>query len=464
MRRSTNVRLYVRQQPQQALVTLDTKEKGRKPVDPPPIIEMHVARSADPTENWLVSPYFFVIAVLLEGEHGDNIVSGKELIGTSSSSLHKLKDINNHDGGFFIFGDLSIKRTGVHRLRFNLFDSNAAEGAHFITSIDSEPFEVVTSKDFRGLQESTHLSRTFSDQGVRLRLRKEAKQISGQRKGAHASPDRSQRNAYQTAQSAQYNAYADFDDSRSPYPSAKRQRQDSSTYRAGSTAQSLYGQGVTPGRAYAVQSHRPMQEHGYGFQAPGMNGQIQPVQQSAVSGISYQFGSGMTAPRVSWDSFNEYRQPRYSGTMTPTALTDPYTTLGASNASLAGDYSAPGGSVGGSQAPFGLQNFQDQSAQHQSFGSDFVQSTTPAQPGQEYTYAGSAHSAHSSFAENRAITSTTPVDPYGEATAGSSAGPSDPTLSQLQYPSRTPNTQTGMAALPTLSSPYAGVPYDYSQQ
>ncbi|KAF2763970.1 hypothetical protein EJ03DRAFT_356180 [Teratosphaeria nubilosa] len=460
MRRSTNVRLYVRQQPQQGLVTLDTKEKGRKPVDPPPIIEMHVNRSADPTENWLVSPYFFVIAVLLEGEHGDNIVSGKELIGTSSSSLHKLKDINNHDGGFFIFGDLSIKRTGVHRLRFNLFDSNAVEGAHFITSIDSEPFEVVTSKDFRGLQESTHLSRTFSDQGVRLRLRKEAKQISGQRKGAHASPDRSQRNAYQTAQSAQFNAYTDFDDSRSPYPSAKRQRQDSSSYRAGSTGQSLYGQGMTPGRAYAVQSHRPMQEHGYGFQAGGMNGQIQPVQQSAVPGFSYQFGSSMTAPRVSWDSFNEYRQPRYSDTtMTPNALADPYANLGASNPSLAGDYGSQGGSVGGSQAQFGLQNFQDQSAQHPSFGNDFVQSATPTQPSQEYTYPGSAHSAHSSFAENRVMTSTTPVDPYGEATAGST----DSSLSQLQYASRTPNTQTGMANLPTLSSPYAGVPYDYSQ-
>lgn len=38
---------------------------------------------------------------------------------------------------------------------------------------------VVTSKDFRGQMESTHLSRTFSDQGVRLRLRKEQRTITG---------------------------------------------------------------------------------------------------------------------------------------------------------------------------------------------------------------------------------------------------------------------------------------------
>ena len=43
----------------------------------------------------------------------------------------------------------------------------------FLASVVSEPFKVVQQKDFRGLDESTYLSRAFSDQGVRLRLRKE---------------------------------------------------------------------------------------------------------------------------------------------------------------------------------------------------------------------------------------------------------------------------------------------------
>ena len=49
----------------------------------------------------------------------------------------------------------------------------------FVANVVSEPFKVVSQKEFRGLSESTHLSRTFSDQGVRLRLRKEPRSITG---------------------------------------------------------------------------------------------------------------------------------------------------------------------------------------------------------------------------------------------------------------------------------------------
>ncbi len=46
-------------------------------------------------------------------------------------------------------------------------------------SIVSKPFKVIPMKEFRGLCESTHLSRTFADQGVRLRLRKEPRTLTG---------------------------------------------------------------------------------------------------------------------------------------------------------------------------------------------------------------------------------------------------------------------------------------------
>jgi hypothetical protein len=49
----------------------------------------------------------------------------------------------------------------------------------FLKSITSEPFNVVQVKQWQGLVESTHLSRTFSDQGVRLRLRKENRNVAG---------------------------------------------------------------------------------------------------------------------------------------------------------------------------------------------------------------------------------------------------------------------------------------------
>ena len=62
------------------------------------------------------------------------------LAGTLVSSLHRLKDVDNTgglfqmvpqerslkltctDGGFFVFGDLSVKLEGDFRLRFNLFE------------------------------------------------------------------------------------------------------------------------------------------------------------------------------------------------------------------------------------------------------------------------------------------------------------------------------------------------------
>jgi hypothetical protein len=37
---------------------------------------------------------------------------------------------------------------------------------------------VVAAKDFHGMEESSYLSRAFSDQGVRLRLRKEPRSIA----------------------------------------------------------------------------------------------------------------------------------------------------------------------------------------------------------------------------------------------------------------------------------------------
>jgi hypothetical protein len=46
----------------------------------------------------------------------------KALSGSMVSSLHRLKDIDNKDGAFFVFGDLSIKQKGTWRLRFSLFE------------------------------------------------------------------------------------------------------------------------------------------------------------------------------------------------------------------------------------------------------------------------------------------------------------------------------------------------------
>jgi hypothetical protein len=94
------------------------------------------------------------------------------LAGTLVSSLHRLKDVDNTDGGFFVFGDLSVKVEGEFRLCFSLFEISQYQVTH-LQAIKSKVFKVYSSKEFPGMADSTILSRSFGDQGVRIRIRKE---------------------------------------------------------------------------------------------------------------------------------------------------------------------------------------------------------------------------------------------------------------------------------------------------
>jgi Velvet factor len=109
---------------------------------------------------------------------------GAALAGTLVSSLHRLKDSDNLDGAFFVFGDLSVKLEGTFRLQFNLYEMRQNECYH-IKAILSNSFPVHSTKNFQGMSESTFLTRSFSDQGVRLRLRKEPRTLLRKRGPAH---------------------------------------------------------------------------------------------------------------------------------------------------------------------------------------------------------------------------------------------------------------------------------------
>ncbi|KAH8149502.1 uncharacterized protein LAJ45_06582 [Morchella importuna] len=175
--RSEDYELHIRQGPERARVA-GVKEKDRKPVDPPPIIQLKIRDDSDPAQNYLQSPYYFMCTNLYSSVHDSPspIPPHQALAGTLVSSLHRLKDIDNSDGGFFVFGDLSVKIEGEFRLRFSLFEMLKNEVVH-IKSITSEPFTVYAAKNFPGMSESTFLSRSFGDQGVRLRIRKEPRTL-----------------------------------------------------------------------------------------------------------------------------------------------------------------------------------------------------------------------------------------------------------------------------------------------
>ncbi|KAG9248972.1 velvet factor, partial [Calycina marina] len=174
-----DVQLVVIQSPNIAKLAIG-KEKDRKPMDPPPIVQLKLSEAIDHQSHFLNSSHYFMTVALIEGLGGIQppIILGSALSGTHVSSLHRLKDTNNQDGAFFIFGDLSIKVEGTWALQFNLYEMDQERNScTYITACRSSPFKVQTQKGWIGMQESTQLTRTFAEQGVRLRLRKEPRTL-----------------------------------------------------------------------------------------------------------------------------------------------------------------------------------------------------------------------------------------------------------------------------------------------
>jgi hypothetical protein len=139
----------------------------------------------DPAKTFLQNPYLILTARLIRKgddeteEQQQPGLKESDLTGTLVSSLYSLKDTDNSQGGFFVFGDLSVRRVGTYRLAFILYELKLAEKECWLLARTvSDPFVVYATKTFPGLAESTFLTRSFSDQGVRLRLRKDSRTVS----------------------------------------------------------------------------------------------------------------------------------------------------------------------------------------------------------------------------------------------------------------------------------------------
>lgn len=131
-----------------------------------------------------IDPFYFVSCHLMNADPDgkqDADLCKKALLGTTTSSLHKLKDNHGHEGGFFVFGDLSVKNEGIFKLHFDLYEMRRTE-AILCTSTESAPFQVHTQRTFPGMGESTWLTRSFSEQGVRLRLRKDSRAATNRKR------------------------------------------------------------------------------------------------------------------------------------------------------------------------------------------------------------------------------------------------------------------------------------------
>ncbi|CAN8097889.1 unnamed protein product [Discula destructiva] len=179
---SSPYRLTVKQQPERAKAA-NEKDKDRKPVDPPPILQLDVDPNQDPLQVYITSPYLFVQTFLIGASDSDPEPDLNSLTGNTCTSGHVVKDDRGVHNMMFCLSDISVKKEGSYRLKFCLFKLNTTTGdVENLTSICSQPFTTSSGRHFPGMSESTSMTRLLVDAGVRLRLRKESRAMSTKKK------------------------------------------------------------------------------------------------------------------------------------------------------------------------------------------------------------------------------------------------------------------------------------------
>ncbi|KAL1795779.1 hypothetical protein ACET3X_006003 [Alternaria dauci] len=195
--RQIRYNLQVIQQPERARACGSGAKSSadRRPVDPPPIVELRVFEN-DQDITFAYNANFFLHASL---ENARPIAAGRSqssagpsfpvLTGTPVAGMAYLE--RPTPAGYFIFPDLSVRHEGKYRLSFALFENLAEvkdldpgdpdviyDGNHFVThraEVKSAPFTVFSAKKFPGLSESTALSRQVAEQGCRVRIRRDVR-------------------------------------------------------------------------------------------------------------------------------------------------------------------------------------------------------------------------------------------------------------------------------------------------
>lgn len=170
----------------------------RRPVDPPPVVQLRVYEgptledSKDITLGYNAN--FFVYVDL---QHARPMANGRVqtpaatsppvLTGAPVSGMAYLD--RPAEAGYFLFPDLSVRHEGRYVLGFSLYeelkdeqdqdadplDDDPTPGFYLRMKVSSAPFVVFSAKKFPGLTSSTSLSRTISEQGCRVRIRRDVR-------------------------------------------------------------------------------------------------------------------------------------------------------------------------------------------------------------------------------------------------------------------------------------------------
>lgn len=252
----------------------------RRPVDPPPCVELKVYKIDANGETDITFAYnanFFLFATLAPARpiaQGRGMPSPQNpapvLTGVTVSGLAYLE--RPELAGYFVFPDLSIRHEGNYRLHFQLFEEPKAEpeyedivdsedphapNAYFYhrAEVKSEAFTVYSAKKFPGLAESTALSRVIAEQGCRVRIRRDVRMRRRDNRGGRDREERDETAALRA------NRQCTPDYAGTPQPERKRSDSNAScppndmnAHGYNDRNNGYYGQGNHPPQLYREQN------------------------------------------------------------------------------------------------------------------------------------------------------------------------------------------------------------------
>ncbi|MCJ1386062.1 velvet protein [Xylographa soralifera] len=309
--RKLTYQMKVLQQPQRARACGSGAKSSadRRPVDPPPVVELKVLEGDTETDvTFSHNANFFLYTTL---ESARPIAQGRGstlpapfpvLTGMPVAGMAYLD--RPSPAGYFIFPDLSVRHEGKYRLSFNLFEElkedkdadaettfNGPDNSsntllrstpmapqahvHFRLEVKSEPFVVFSAKKFPGLAESTQLSRVVAEQGCRVRIRRDVRM---RRRDTKASKD-----------------YDDYDEEGAGYTRPERFATPDgySQQTVPDRARSVSNASVEAHTPYATIERRPsVHEINYYNQSAHPQAPVAQLPQSASSGYSSHLSFG----------------------------------------------------------------------------------------------------------------------------------------------------------------------------
>ncbi|CDS14294.1 hypothetical protein LRAMOSA06464 [Lichtheimia ramosa] len=105
-----------------------------------------------------------------------------------------LRGLDDQEGAYFVFPDMSVRDEGVYRLNMCLFEIQQLvsynpvtsflprSSVKFLQSTMSDAFAVYPAKKFPGMHTSCALACHFAEQGLKIRIRKESRKRSAAQK------------------------------------------------------------------------------------------------------------------------------------------------------------------------------------------------------------------------------------------------------------------------------------------